>query len=150
MSGPTFDEINLPFLPPNTIVPNPEDDTDTFIQYLNRLYEDIAFAVNSKDFSFFEISISSSYVNVPNLPNFGAYLLCVSGVDSTQPTGVWALCKSTDSSAGVGTTPLNSQAGSGSWAGNVLTINAAAQNFQIKHDRAGVTANFNIRIVGTQ
>lgn len=150
MSGPNFPIVQLPLLPPSTIVPDPVDDTETFIEYFNRLYEDIAFAVNSKDYSFFEIAISSTYVNIPNLPNFGAYVLCVSGVDSTQPTGVWALCKSTDTSAGVGTTALNSQAGSGTWAGNVLTINATAQNFQIKHDNAGVTANFNIRIVGTQ
>ena len=127
------------------------DQTDEFIRYLNRMYEDIAFAMNSKDFNYFTISISDTASNIPNLPNYGAFLVCVSGVDSTLPTGIWTLCKSDATAAGTNgvTDPLCSQPGTGDWLGNLLTITSTADNFQIAHDRANEIGNFNIRIVGT-
>lgn len=133
-------------LAPNTIVP---EDKNLFISYFNRVYEDIAFIVNSKDSNFFPAPISSTAQNVPNLPNFGAFIVAVSGVDSTLPTGTWSLCKA-DATAAGSIAPLGSQVGTGAWAGNALTITSTATNFQIAHDRAGVTGNFNIRILGTQ
>lgn len=138
--------INQPSLPPNTIVP--EDDF-LFIPYLNRLYEDIAFTVNNKDNTFFQIPISSTAEDIPNLPNFGAYLVCVSGTDTSLPTLTASLCKASSTNAG-SIASLGSQVGTGAWAGNSLTITSTSTNFQIKHDRTGVTGNFNIRIVGTQ
>jgi len=142
----TFPIIKLPSLPPNTIVP--ENDS-LFIPYLNRLYEDIAFAVNNKDNIFFQIPITSTAADIPNLPNFGAYIVCVSGTDSTLPTLTASLCKS-DATAAGSIAVLGSQVGTGAWAGNALTITSTATNFQIAHNRAGVTGNFNIRIMGTQ
>jgi hypothetical protein len=141
-----------PDLPPNTIVPDPVDQKDIFIQYFNRLYEDIAFAMNQRDFTYYQIQISDVAQNIPFLPTFGAFMVCVSGVDSTQPTGIWTLCKADTSAAGtMGTTnPLCSQPGTGAWLGNFLTITSTATNFQIVHDRANTVANFNIRVVGTQ
>lgn len=138
--------ILQPSLPPNTIVP--ENDF-LFIPYLNRLYEDIALTVNNKDNIYFEAAITSSASNIPNLPNFGAFIICVSGTLSTLPTITASLCKSTDSSAG-SVAVLGSQAGSGAWAGINLTITTTATNFQIAHNNAGVSGNFNIRILGTQ
>ena len=142
----TYPIITQPTLPPNTIVP--ENDF-LFIPYLNRLYEDIANTVNNKDNIYFQAPITSSATNIPNLPNFGAYVICVSGTLSTLPTITASLCKSSATASG-SVAVLGSQAGTGAWAGNTLTITSTATNFQIAHNRAGVTGNFNIRILGTQ
>jgi hypothetical protein len=142
----TYPMINLPQLPPNTVVP--ENDA-LFLPYLNRLYEDIANTVNNKDYIAFQIPITSSATNIPNIPNFGAFLVCISGTLTTLPTLTASLCKS-DATASGSVAVLGSQVGTGAWAGNALTITSTATNFQIAHNRAGVTGNFNIRIVGTQ
>lgn len=142
----TFPVILLPSLPPNTIVPENED---LFISYFNRLYEEIAFCLNNKDNIYFQIPISNTAADIPNLPNFGAFIVCVSGTLSTLPTLTVSLCKA-DATASGSIAVLGSQVGTGAWAGNALTITSTATNFQIAHDRAGVTGNFNIRIMGTQ
>ncbi len=142
----TFPVIKQPSLPPNTIVPEEEY---LFISYLNRLYEDIAFTVNNKDNNFFQIPITSTASDIYNLPNYGAYLVTVSGTDSGLPTITASLVKSDAGVAGV-INVLGTQAGTGAWAGNVLTITSTATNFQIAHNRANVTGNFNINITGTQ
>lgn len=142
----TFPVIKRPSLPPQTIVPVSED---LFIAYLNRLYEDIAFTVNEKDYTFFPTSISSVASDIPNLPNFGAFIICISGSDSTLPTLTASLCKA-DATAAGSVTPLGTQVGTGSWGANALTITTTPTNFQIAHDRTGVVGNFNIRIIGTQ
>lgn len=135
-----------PLLPPNTIVPYNED---LFVPYLNRLYEDIASAVNSKDPKYYPMAITSTAQNILNVPSFGAYLICVSGVDETLPTITASLCKASKPGAG-SVAVLGSQVGTGAWVGNSLIISAAAGSFQIRHDRAGITGNFNIRLIGTQ
>lgn len=135
-----------PLLPPNTIVPVNED---LFIPYLNRLYEDIASAVNSKDPKYYQMAITSTAQNILNVPNFGAFIICVSGVLTSLPTITASLCKAS-STAGGSIAVIGSQVGTGAWAGNALTITSTATNFQIVHDRAGVTGNFNIRLIGTQ
>ncbi len=142
----TFPIILLPSLPPNTIVP--ENDA-LFLPYLNRIYEDIAFTVNNKDNIFFQIPITSSSTDIPNLPNFGAYIVCVSGTLSTLPTLTVSLCKA-DATASGSIAGLGSQVGTGAWGGYALTITSTATNFQIAHNNTGVTGNFNIRILGTQ
>lgn len=135
-----------PLLPPNTIVPVNQD---LFVPYLNRLYEDIASAVNSKDPKYYPMAITSTATDILNCPNYGAFLIMVSGVDSTLPTLTASLCKSTSGTAG-SIAPLGSQAGSGTWAGINLTITSTANNFQIAHNNAGVSGNFNIKLIGTQ
>lgn len=152
----TYPTIQQPILPPNTIVP--EDDF-LFIPYLNRLYDEIALTVNNKDNIYFAAPITDTAANIYNLPNFGSYIICVSGAAPEKngagviigwlPTITASLCKADATAAGQ-VVQLGFQAGTGSWAGNVLTITAAASNFQIAHNRAGVTGNFNIRILGTQ
>lgn len=143
----TFPRINFPPLPPNTIVPQ---DSDLFIPYLNRLYEDIAFAVNSKDNNFFPFSITNTSADIPNLPNFGAFIICVSGASSGLPTITASLCKAASGGAG-SIAVLGSQAGAvAPWVAATLTITSTATNFQINHSVAGVTGNFNIKIIGTQ
>lgn len=139
--------FQLPSLPQTTIVP---ENKDLFIPYLNRLYEDIAVTVNAKDDSFFTIPISSTPTNIPNVANFGAFLVTISGSTSGLPTYSASLCKSDANVAGI-VTPIGSQAGTaGVWAGATLTITSTATNFQISHSVAGMTGNFNIRIISTQ
>lgn len=143
-------------LPPNTIVPENES---LFIPYLNRLYEDIALTVNGKDNIYFTAPITSTASNMFNVPNFGAYIVCVSGADADRdssgniigwlPTINVSLCKSSASASG-SVAVLGSQAGTGSWAGFTLTVTSTATNFQIAHNNTGVTGNFNINIIGTQ
>lgn len=142
----SYPVIQQPTLPPNTIVP--ENDY-LFIPYLNRLYEDIALTVNNKDNIYFTFAITSTAQNISNLPNFGSYIVCVSGQTSTLPTITASLCKSAAGVAGQ-VVQLGFQAGTGAWAGFVLTITSTATNFQIAHNNVGVTGNFNIRILGTQ
>ena len=141
-----FNNVLRGIVPPSTIVPS---NKDLFIPYLTRLYEDLATAVNNKDNIYYSIPITSTPADIPGLANFGAFIVCVSGVDSTLPTLTASLCKA-DSTASGSVTPIGSQVGTGAWAGNALTITSTATNFQINHDRAGVTGNFNIRIIGTQ
>lgn len=143
MSFPTYQR---PILIATTIVP---EDKSLFIPYLNALYEDIANAVNVRDFNFFPMGISDVPADIVNLPNFGAYIICISGVDSTQPTLTASLCKSDATAAGA-IAALGSQAGTGAWAATNLTITSTATNFQIAHNRAAFIANFNVRIIGTQ
>lgn len=142
----TFPIVQQPLLPNSTVVPENEN---LFIPYLNRLYEDIAATVNNKDFIYFTTTITDTAANIPNLPNFGAFIICVSGLTSTLPTITASLCKA-DATAAGSVAVLGSQVGTGAWGGNALTISVTAANFQIAHDRAGVTGNFNIRIIGTQ
>lgn len=136
----------FPSLPTTTIVPT---DQSLFIPYLNRLYEDIANTVNFKDNTFYPMAISDTATNILNLPTFGAFIICVSGTNSTLPTITASLCKA-DATAAGSIAVLGSQVGTSAWAGNALHITSTATNFQIRHDRAGVTANFNIRYIGTQ
>lgn len=145
-----------PTLPPNTMIPK---DEQSFEFYLNRLYEDIAFAVNAKDNNYFTIAVTNTSQAIPNVPNFGSFLLCLSATDAERdvsgnpigwaPTLVAALCKSSNAAAGV-ITPIANQTGTGTWAPYHLFITATSTNFQINHDRAAFEANFNIKIIGTQ
>lgn len=156
MTSPYFSSSSLPpvqpILPPNTIVPENED---LFVSYFNRLYEDIAEAVNSKDPKFYPMAITSTAQNILNCPEYGAFILCVSGVDSTLPALTASLCKSDRLAAGV-INVIGFQAGTGAWAGNVLTITNGPTGggmpsyFQIAHDRTGISGNFNLRLMGTQ
>jgi hypothetical protein len=135
-----------PSLPPNTTSPENEDLWQT---YWTDTYKDIANAVNSKDFNYYPMAITSSYTNIVNLPPFGAYIICISGMLSTLPTITASLCKA-DATAAGSVAVLGSQVGTGAWAGNALTFFAATGAFQVKHDNTGAIGNFNLRIIGTQ
>jgi hypothetical protein len=141
-------DIELPFLPTTTIVPTLQDE-GYFLQYFMRLYEDLAFAINFRDFIYFTAPISSTATNIPNVANFGSFIVCVSGETSTLPTITASLCKA-DMTASGSVAVLGSQAGTDDWAGNTLTITSTATNFQIAHNNTGVMGNFNIKIIGTQ
>lgn len=136
----------LPYVIPRTIVPS---NWDLFIPYFNRLYEQFAQTINNKDNIYYQMAITSTAQNILNVANFGAFIICVSGVDSSLPTLTASLCKAS-STAGGSITVIGSQVGTGAWAGNALTITSTATNFQIAHNRAGISGNFNIRVIGTQ
>ena len=137
-------------LPPQTIVPHPVEDTDNFIQWMNRFYEEAALVMNNRVLPYAGIQISNIATDIPNLPTFGAFIVCVGGVYSNQPTGVWALTKSASGIAGL-IAILQTQAGQGAqWAGINLTITSTATNYQIAHNLANVTDTFNISVFGTQ
>jgi|GEM_PF-3462127 hypothetical protein len=139
--------VQRPTLPPNTIVP---ENKDLFIPYLNQLYQDIAYAVNSKDDTFFTTAITNTPSNIGNLANAGSFLVSVSGSTSGMPCLTIALNKASNAAAG-SIAVLGSQAGTyGVWAGSTLTVTSTATNFQIAHSVASTTGNFNIRIIGTQ
>lgn len=149
----TINPMTQPLLPPNTIIP---DNEDLFIPYMTRLYEDIAYAVNSKDPNYYPMGITDIATNILNVPNFGAFIICVSASNqapdgSYPPTITASLCKSSASVAGQ-VVVLGSQAGQGGgvWGGATLTISSTATNFQIMHSVASVTGNFNIRLIYTQ
>lgn len=143
MTYPTFD---FPVLPTTTVIPK---ENDLFIPYQNRVYEELAQAINERDNTYFVWPISSTSSNFPNVPNFGAYIVCISGEASGLPTLTASLCKA-DSGASGSIAVLGSQVGTGAWSGNALTITSTATNFQVAHNRTGVTGNFNIRVIGTQ
>lgn len=138
--------FGLPYVYPSTIVPQ---NWDLFIPYFNRLYEQIASTINNKDNIAFTMGITSTAQDIINIPRFGAFIICVSGIDSTLPTITASLCKADATAAGSVTT-IGSQVGTGAWAGNTIIISSTATNFQIAHDRVGVTGDFSIRIIGTQ
>jgi len=154
MTGIFPSQYDFNELPENTVVPIPSEDEDDFIFYLNRLYEDIAFAVNNKDNVFFPISISDGAVNIPNLPNFGAFIICVSGQENGMPSYVWALSKATINAAGTAVILTNQVGTIAPWIGATLTITDSGvvngvSNYQIRHSVAGTTGNFNIRYLTT-
>lgn len=145
-------QFNFNELPGNTIVPD-LDPPEVFIQYLTRLYEDIAFAVNNKDNISFTFTISDKAVDIPIIPDFGAILLVVSGTENTQPCGVWTLARSNNKLAGT-VVPVATEAGTGDWNGKAISITTnfdpilnPNRNFQIQHNKTNFTANFNLRIV---
>jgi hypothetical protein len=142
----TIPVINLPRLTNTTLTPQ---DFNTFVSYFTRLYEDIAFSVNFRDFNFFPMPITSTAQNILLMPNFGSFVICVSGITSSLPTLTAALNKASSTAAG-SIAVLGSQAGTDAWAGFNLTISSTTTNFQIAHNNAGITGQFNLRIIGTQ
>lgn len=148
-----FNPIVQGIIPISTIVPQSDD---LFIPYFTRTYEGLATAINAKDNNFFLIPITDTATNIPNVANFGAFIVCVSAEAqaadlSWPPTITASLCKSSFTVAG-SVAVLGSQAGQGGgiWGAATLTITSTTTNFQIKHSVAGVVGNFNIKIIGTQ
>lgn len=153
MTVPPSNTIIQGILPQSTIIPQ---DENLFNSYLTRLYEDISQAVNAKDANYFTTPITSSASNIPNIANFGAFIICVSSQqqasDNSWPPCITASLSKASSSVAGSIAVLGSQAGQGGgiWGGATLTISSTSSNFQILHSVSGVTGNFNIRIIGTQ
>jgi len=143
----TFPTVIRPFLPQNTVVP--EDDS-LFIAYFTDLYKKIAYSVNQKDWIYTPMAITYTATNILNLPTFGSYIVCVSGVTTGLPCLVAALSKASNAAAGT-VEELTFQAGTDSpFSGATLTITSTTTNYQIAHSVENTTGSFNIRIIGTQ
>ena len=99
--------IELPSVAPNTIIPASDA---LFGPYFIQLVEEIAFAVNSKDYNFYPIPITHTAANIPNVANFGAFLLAISGVTTGMPTLTVSCCKADAGSSG-SVAVIGSQAG---------------------------------------
>jgi hypothetical protein len=159
-------DVQLPYLPPNTIVPEEYD--YTFIQYFNRIYEDIAFAVNARDFVFFTIPIDNKYKTIPNLPLFGSFFILVSGETPGLPCVTTVVNKADIYQKGFtseiaqqdgNVAPWNTGKIPGGGKIGLQVNNATGANIpstgeiaiQIRHDGPdNLIGNFNIRLIGTQ
>lgn len=149
----TFPDFTLPYLPPNTIVPSPNDE-NLFIPYLNRLYEEIALVMNQKDFRFFTIPIGTTAVSIPNIANSGAFIICISGTEDGMPAATYSMIKTNSTVAGT-VSQIQVQSGTTigtdtTWNGVKLLLGSTASNFTIVHNAAsGTIGNFNIKFIGT-
>jgi len=129
----------LPYLPPNTIIPNPAEDDREFIRYLNRLYEEIALVVNSKEPGQFIMTIGSSAAPIPYMPMWGAFFLTVYGTEYGMPCGTWSLAQSTSTGSGT-SSELSYQSGTaGIWSTITLSVTSVENEqgfyqFNISHD----------------
>lgn len=149
-------------LPSSIIWPPNEEDIPWFMQ---RLYDLMASAINSKDFNYYQLAIGTTPTPLLNINNFGSYIVCVSGTDkiidengviSWPPTKVSALCKTRDTVAGT-IFDISSQPGAGvaPWLGSNLNFGSTTLTngqviYNISHTATGKTASFNVRIIGTQ
>lgn len=148
---------NSPFqdLAFTTIVPDPEDKM-LFIPWLTRTYEDIATIVNLKDWTEYTIPIGATKGDIPNIPNLGAFIICIAGTMDGMPACTYSMIKTNSTAAGVPamiqTQPGTTIGTNTAWNGVKLLISttASSTNFQINHDGASsLIGNFNVRFIGT-
>lgn len=148
---------NSPFsdLAFTTIVPSPSDE-ELFVPWLTRLYEDLATVINNKDWVSYTIAVGAVKQAIPNIPNLGAFIICIAGTMDGMPACTYSMIKTNSTAAGVPSL-IQTQAGTtiGSntaWNGVKLLISttASSTNFQINHDGASsLIGNFNVRFIGT-
>ncbi len=149
--------VQRPYLLNTTIVPDTKD-LQTFLQYLTRLYEDIAFAVNNRDFIHFTMAISGTPETIINLPLFGSFIICVSGQNPGLPCITIAINKPDIYQDGEPSELAERDGNITPWVGSALkVVNSAPAStgeitMQIYHNNVDPTlqGNFNIRIIGTQ
>jgi len=102
-------------------------------------------SLNNKKATFIELIVTDAAERIPNLPEYGAFLICVQGSESTMPGRIYACCS--NGTAGT-VASLVAQAGTDDWNANTVTIAASGANFTILHDRASVTDKFYLTILG--
>ncbi len=148
---------NSPFqdLPFTTIVPDPSD-VELFVPWLTRLYEDLATVVNLKDWTEYSIPVGTTKGDLPNIPNLGAFIICIAGTMDGMPACTYSMIKTNSTAAGVPsliqTQPGTTTGTNTDWNGVKLLISttSSSTNFQINHDgAAGLIGNFNVRFIGT-
>jgi hypothetical protein len=133
------------------------------------VYEDIAYAVNQRDFVYFPIDVPPPPTAVgvvpvilpkpiQNMPLFGSFLVCISGIKPGLPCATYAVNKADIYQAGVYTL-LSSQPGNvAPWGGfnvtlqdNPLAYRPATGEIEITiSNTSTMTGNFNIRVLQTQ
>ena len=153
-----------PYLLNSTIVPR-FDDANTFLQYLTRLYEDIALAVNQRDFIYFPLAVPPQPTAGPpiiypqtisNLALFGSFLVCISGQLTGLPCATYAVNKPDIYQAGTYTLLSSAVVNIAPWSvfNVILQDNpsppATGEISITIYNTSTMTGNFNIRIIGTQ
>ena|SRR3990167_7795814 len=167
MTSDTSININnnfqYPNLPVSIVWPENPDEVPWFMQ---QLYDQLAFAINSKDNGIFQMAIGDDFTLIPNMNSFGSYLINISGsgpyVDSNGILNYWGaaifqVTKSTPTAAGtdtmtqvqVGTGPTLTGA---SYDLDYQEIPVGSNQFYtvIRHNIPGITGSFNVNIQGTQ
>lgn len=162
----TSPNVQRAYLLNTTIVPELKD-AFTFNQFLTRVYEDIAYAVNQRDFVYFPIAVPPTpavgppLINpqpIQNMPLYGSFLVCISGIQPGLPCATYAVNKADIYQAGVYTL-LSSQAGNiAPWVGfnvqlqdNPVAFRPITGEIDITiFNTSTMTGNFNIRVISTQ
>jgi len=154
--------FQYPNLPVSIIWPENQEDVPWFMM---RLYEQMAYAINSKDNGIFQMSIGDSFVRIPNMNSSGAYIINISGagpyVDSLGRINFWGasvflVTKSDPSAAGLDTEP-QSQPGTGPTLNNAGFLLSYAEfpsgsgqfYTTIRHNIPNIIGTFNVNIQGT-
>jgi len=102
--------------------------------------------VRKKIFSF-EMPIDNTARDIPFVPQSGAFLILVQGIDDGMPAYTAACSKVAVAAAG-SISALDSQAGSGAtWNTITLAITSTATNFQIAHTKAA-SGDFLVTVIG--
>jgi hypothetical protein len=136
-----------PNLTSTTTIP---EDESLMIPYLTRQFEDISTAVNARDFNFFPMAIGPTAASIINMPTFGSYIICISGVGSGLPCLTASVCKNASTLA-ASIAALGSQAGTATnFVGATLSLTSTASNIQVALVGTTFTGNFNVRFIGTQ
>jgi len=155
--------FQFPTLPVSIIWP---EDPDEVPWFMARLYEQMAYAINSKSNGIFQMAISDVPTLIPNMNAFGSYIVCVSGSgpyeDSTGlnywPCQTYSMTKSDPEAGGNATAITIGDPGVGTTLGGVTyainqdTLGNGSTNtyFYIRHTAPGITGSFNVNILGTQ
>ena len=142
--------VPITFRPNLTATTTVPEEPELLIPYLTRQFEDISTSVNSRDFNFFPMAISPTAASIINLPTFGSFIICISGVASGLPCLTASVCKNASTSA-ASIAVLGSQAGTAvNFVGATLTLSSTASNIQVALVGSSSTGNFNVRFIGTQ
>jgi hypothetical protein len=113
------------------------------LRVINLINDDL----NSKPLFGYTTSIDDTARDITGVPEYGSFIMIIYAVEGDAPTGIYALTKSNQTAVGTVTT-IVSQVGVNAWAGNALSVTSTTSNFQVMHDKAGVSADFNITILG--
>jgi hypothetical protein len=167
MTSDTSININnnfqYPNLPVSIIWP---DDPSEVPWFMARLYEQMAFAINSKDNGIFQMAISNTPTLIPNMNNIGSYLVNVGGTEeyvdekgelNYWPTAIFQMTKTEPKQEGAITSP-QTQDGRGPTLLDValrvtqqkVPVNTGPYYYFIQHDGPNITGSFNVNIQGTQ
>lgn len=154
--------FQYPNLPVSIIWPENEEDVPWFMM---RLYEQMAYAINSKDNGVFQMAIGNTFVRIPNMNSIGAYLINISGsgpyFDSNGAINYWGasifqVTKSDPEANGTDTEP-QMQLGIGPTLGGAgfdlsyaeFPVGSGQIYTTIRHNIPNIVGSFNVNIQGT-
>lgn len=119
------------------------NDEKEHLRVINLINDDL----NNKPLFSFTTTLDDTLRDITGIPAYGAFLMIIYGVENDTPTGVYALSKSNQTIAGH-VSSLDTQSGVNAWDNESLEVESTTSYFQIRHTRTGVSADFNITILG--